>query len=102
MPKTDPKSTDRRDPKAPDDKPFEPRVILELGKRYLGKYKWLIVAYIVATIVCRPLLPIAVGLNLSQLTNFFQQEQASAHQSSAAGSQSPRKSISPTVARPLN
>ena len=86
MPKTNPKSTDHRDPKAPDDKPFQPRVILELGKRYLGKYKWLIVAYIVATIVCRPLLPIAVGLNLSQLTNFFQQEQASAHQSSTAAS----------------
>jgi ABC-type multidrug transport system fused ATPase/permease subunit len=86
VPKTHPKSTDHRDPKAPDDKPFQPRVILELGKLYLGKYKWLIVAYIVATIVCRPLLPIAVGLNLSQLTNFFQQEQASAHQSSMAAS----------------
>ena len=80
MPKAHPKSTDRGEAGPADEIPFQPRVILELGKRYLGKYKWLIVAYILATIICRPLLPIAVGLNLSQLTNFFQQEQGGAHQ----------------------
>jgi ATP-binding cassette, subfamily B, bacterial len=87
VPKAHQKSSDRRDPEAPDEKPFQARVILDLGKRYLGKYKWLIVAYIVSTVVCRPLLPIAIGLNLSQLTNFFQQEQAAGHQSSTAGNQ---------------
>jgi ABC-type multidrug transport system fused ATPase/permease subunit len=80
VPKAHPKSTDRGEAGPADEIPFQPRVILELGKRYLGKYKWLIVAYILATIICRPLLPIAVGLNLSQLTNFFQQEQVGAHQ----------------------
>jgi ATP-binding cassette subfamily B protein len=86
VPRTHQKSTGDRDPKTADEGPFQPSVILELGKRYLGKYKWLILAYIAATIVCRPLLPIAIGLNLSQLTNFFQQEQASSHQGSTAGS----------------
>ena len=82
VPKAHPKSTNQREPGAPDDKPFRAGVILALGKHYLAKYKWLILGYVFATIVCRPLLPIAIGLNLSQLTNFFQQEQVSAHQGS--------------------
>jgi ATP-binding cassette subfamily B protein len=87
VPKADQKRNDHGDPEAPDEKPFQARVIFDLGKRYLGKYKWLIVAYIATTIVCRPLLPIAIGLNLSQLTNFFQQEQAVGHESLTPGNQ---------------
>jgi ATP-binding cassette, subfamily B, bacterial len=86
VPKAHQKSTNQQQPRSPDDKPFRSGVILALGKRYLAKYKWIIVAYVVATIVCRPLLPIAVGLNLSELTNFFQQEQVSARQGSTSGS----------------
>jgi ATP-binding cassette, subfamily B, bacterial len=86
VPKADQKSIDRRAPNSPDEKPFQPGVILELGTRYLGKYKWLIAGYVLASIVCRPLLPIAIGLNLSQLTNFFQQEQVSPDQRSTAES----------------
>jgi ABC-type multidrug transport system fused ATPase/permease subunit len=82
VPKADQKNTSHREPKPPEDRPFQPRVILELGKRYLAKYKWLIVGYILATVVCRPLLPIAIGLNLSQLTNSFQQEQVGRRHSS--------------------
>ncbi len=84
VPKADQKNIPHPEPKSPDDNPFKPRVILELGKRYLAKDRWLIVFYILATVVCRPLLPIAVGLNLSQLTNSFQREQVSHPQSSAS------------------
>jgi ATP-binding cassette subfamily B protein len=86
VPKAHQKNTSQQQPRSPDDKPFRPGVILALGKRYLAKYKWIIVGYVVATIVCRPLLPIAVGLNLSELTNFFQQEQVSARQGLTPGS----------------
>jgi ATP-binding cassette, subfamily B, bacterial len=80
VPNVDPKSAAHPEPKSSGEQPFQLGVIFQLGKRYLGKYQWLIVAYILATVVCRPLLPIAVGLNLSQLTNFFQQEQVGDHQ----------------------
>jgi ABC-type multidrug transport system fused ATPase/permease subunit len=94
VPKADQKSTAHPKANSPDDKPFQPRVILDLGKRYITRYKWLVVAYILATIVCRPMLPIAVGLNLSELTNFFQQERASHVQKDIVGSPpSPKKSI---------
>jgi ATP-binding cassette subfamily B protein len=98
VPKGDQKRTAHREAKLPDDKPFRPGVILELGKRYFTKYNWLIVGYILATVLCRPLLPIAVGLNLGQLTNFFQQERVSDHHSSIAGSRpSPNEDL---AARP--
>ena len=93
MPKVDQKSADHRAASSPDDKPFQPRVILDLGKRYLGRYKWLVVVYILVTVVCRPLLPIAVGLNLSELTNFFQQERASHSQREISGSAPAAKKI---------
>jgi ABC-type multidrug transport system fused ATPase/permease subunit len=58
-----------------DDRPFQLKVVYALAKRYLVKFKWLTFSYILLTILCRPLLPVAIGLNLSQLTNFFQQAQ---------------------------
>jgi ABC-type multidrug transport system fused ATPase/permease subunit len=88
--KTDHRTAVGKEPKPPDDQPFQAAVILKLGKRYLAKYHWLILAYIVATVACRPLLPIAAGLNLSQLTNFFQQERVTHDQNS-----DPRNSSSP-------
>jgi ATP-binding cassette subfamily B protein len=88
--KTDHRTAAGKEPKPPDDQPFQAAVILKLGKRYLAKYHWLILAYIVATVACRPLLPIAAGLNLSQLTNFFQQERVTDDQHS-----DPRNSSTP-------
>jgi len=89
--KTDHRTAVGKEPKPPDDQPFQAAVILKLGKRYLAKYHWLILAYIVATVACRPLLPIAAGLNLSQLTNFFQQERVTNDQNS-----DPRNNSSPS------
>src|ERR1700687_5685470 len=86
VPKVDQKTTAHREAKLSDDKPFQPGVVLELGKRYFPKYNWLIVGYILATVLCRRLWPIAVGLNLSQLTNFFQQERVIDHHGSTPGS----------------
>ncbi len=75
MAKSNQSSTAGIPPKSSESEPFQPKIVLDLGKRYLPKFKWLIAVYIVATVVSRPLLPIAIGLNLSRLTNFFQQEQ---------------------------
>ncbi|MBV8142549.1 MAG: ABC transporter ATP-binding protein [Verrucomicrobia bacterium] len=92
MRQADLKSTLHSKANPPDDQPFKPRVILDLGKRYITRYKSMVAIYILATVLCRPLLPIAVGLNLSELTNFFQQEQASHSQTNIAGSPpSPKK-----------
>jgi ATP-binding cassette subfamily B protein len=61
-------------PRLPDDSPFDFGVILRLGKHYLAAHRWLVVAYVTMSFVCRPAIPVAIALLFSQLTNFFENQ----------------------------
>jgi ATP-binding cassette subfamily B protein len=61
-------------PQLPDDLPFNFGVILRLGKHYLAAHRWLVVAYVTMSFVCRPAIPVAIALLFSQLTNFFENQ----------------------------
>lgn len=52
--------------------PFDPRVILKLGRRYVMTSISLVALYIVGTLLCQTVIPIEVALNYKTLTNFFQ------------------------------
>lgn len=99
MPKTEQKTKNPLRPESPAEGPFRFSVICALGNRYLGSFKGLIAFYILLTVVCRPVLPIAVGLNLSQVTNFFQQEQITSSRSSAQDQPGPFAKEAGTLGR---
>jgi ABC-type multidrug transport system fused ATPase/permease subunit len=61
-------------PRLPEDPPFDFQVIFSLGKRYLAAHRWLVVAYVITSFLCRPVIPVTIALLFSQLTNFFENQ----------------------------
>ena len=59
--------------------PFSFKMLVRLGKRYVARYPWLTILYIVGTLLSQTIIPVAVAGNYSRLTNFFAETAARRH-----------------------
>ena len=59
--------------------PFRFNTLLRLGKRYVARYPWLTILYIVGTLLSQTIIPVAVAANYSKLTDFFAKTAESRH-----------------------
>jgi ABC-type multidrug transport system fused ATPase/permease subunit len=80
--------------------PFSFRTLLRLGKRYVARYPWLTILYIVGTLLSQTIIPVAVAANYSTLTNFFAETDAKRHSATTGPVKAPGPSASPVPEKP--
>jgi ATP-binding cassette subfamily B protein len=75
-------------------RPLDLRTIARFGRRYLLPAKALVVAYVLAFLLCQTIIPLYIARNVRSLTNFFGQTFAAQTRATGVRSAAPEKKLS--------